>query len=291
MEEQLEQASKLIKEANIFILHIGAGFSADSGLPVYADIANMPVYKEMGLNYSDICKPQWLFTDPEIFYGFAGKCLNDYRNTEPHEGYQIIKKWKKNFFSSNSEKSSNYFPNQFNEYMAKKDVKDVTNNPFLIVSSNVDGHPQKVGFLDNEIIEIHGSMEKWQCSRANFSCTKEIWPLPRNFSFDVDFESMRAKNSPVSQFELSEDKIEKSCKTNHPVCFNCGELARPAVLMFSDGGWVNPEPETKFGWRKAVKELLSKDMDKKLLVLEIGCGKRVPSMRMQSESKNVLTIF
>jgi hypothetical protein len=29
----------------------GAGYSSDSGLPVYKDIANVPAYREMGVTY------------------------------------------------------------------------------------------------------------------------------------------------------------------------------------------------------------------------------------------------
>lgn len=42
--------------------------------------------------------PLRLDTDPEIFYGFWGMCFNDYRNTLPHEGYHIIKRWKEKYF-------------------------------------------------------------------------------------------------------------------------------------------------------------------------------------------------
>jgi hypothetical protein len=47
-----------------------AGFSADSGLPIYDEIANEPAWTERGLTYGDLCRPSLLETDPEMAYGF-----------------------------------------------------------------------------------------------------------------------------------------------------------------------------------------------------------------------------
>jgi len=50
LEEKTElhcrEAAKAILSADILLLHTGAGFSADSGLAVYKDIANVPAYRE-----------------------------------------------------------------------------------------------------------------------------------------------------------------------------------------------------------------------------------------------------
>lgn len=42
------------------------------------DIANVEAYHRMGLTYADLCDPVWMRRDPEVFYGFWGKCFNDY---------------------------------------------------------------------------------------------------------------------------------------------------------------------------------------------------------------------
>ena len=47
----------------------------------------------MKVTYADLCTPDWLQRDPEVFFGFWGSCYNDYMETEPHEGYQICKQW------------------------------------------------------------------------------------------------------------------------------------------------------------------------------------------------------
>ena len=89
-----ELAARALKEADVLLLVTGAGFSADSGLAVYNDIGNVEAYQVRNLDYSDICRPTWLEKQPELFYGFWGQCFNDYRNTKPHDGYQILRQWR-----------------------------------------------------------------------------------------------------------------------------------------------------------------------------------------------------
>ena len=87
-------AAKCIHDADVLVVCTGAGFSADSGLAVYADIAKVPAYAELDLGYRDFSKPQRLENDPDFFYGFWGQCFNDYRKTQPHTGFRIIARWK-----------------------------------------------------------------------------------------------------------------------------------------------------------------------------------------------------
>jgi NAD-dependent SIR2 family protein deacetylase len=47
-----------------------AGLSADSGLPIYDQIANEPAWTERRLTYGDLCRPSLLETDPDMAYGF-----------------------------------------------------------------------------------------------------------------------------------------------------------------------------------------------------------------------------
>jgi len=88
-----QEAAKLISESDVLLLCTGAGFSADSGLAIYADVARIPQYASRELTYGDICQPHWQFKEPELFWGFWGQCYNDYRDTSPHQGYEIINRW------------------------------------------------------------------------------------------------------------------------------------------------------------------------------------------------------
>ena len=96
------EAARAIREADVLLLCTGAGFSADSGLAVYADVADIEPYKERGLEYHDICEPHWQESEPELFWGFWGMCYNDYRRTAPHRGYAIIRAWRDRFFAASA---------------------------------------------------------------------------------------------------------------------------------------------------------------------------------------------
>lgn len=51
------------------------GFSADSGLPVYADIANVEKYASRGLTYADLADISLLVRDPDLFLDFWQGCV------------------------------------------------------------------------------------------------------------------------------------------------------------------------------------------------------------------------
>eukprot|EP00439_Symbiodinium_sp_Y106_P006226 s5153_g1.t1 len=79
------EIAEAIRRADVLLLCAGAGFSADSGLAVYEepgeivlraglDIAGVKAYQDLGYKYHNVCRPEWLSHDPEIFYGFWGTC-------------------------------------------------------------------------------------------------------------------------------------------------------------------------------------------------------------------------
>jgi NAD-dependent SIR2 family protein deacetylase len=93
------QLAERIQQCKFLLVACGAGFSADSGLPVYADVANIPTYKELDLKYHDLARPSTMLdgehqSDAELFFGFWGGCTNLYRETLSHEGYSIVKRWR-----------------------------------------------------------------------------------------------------------------------------------------------------------------------------------------------------
>jgi len=262
-----EKAAQAILSADFFLLATGAGFSKDSGLAVYKDIADIPAYHKIEKNYVQLCQPHWMKTDPEIFFGFWGGCFNDYRKTTPHLGYSIIKEWRDRFFSQTSKIST-----EFSDL--KRGEEEETPGPFFIYTSNVDSHSLKAGFRSCEMTQIHGTVEDWQCS---VPCDNFLWKAPKNHQFKVDVETMRAPNVEV---EAEEDHW----KSNHPKCPKCNSLARPAILMFGDFDWISPERHSlSHGWEALVSRMVRTE-NKKLCILEVGCGDNVATVRNHSES-------
>ena len=64
-DEQLAAAAEALGAATHLLIAAGAGFSADSGLPVYADVAASPSWRRLGLDYGDLCRVELLRTRPE----------------------------------------------------------------------------------------------------------------------------------------------------------------------------------------------------------------------------------
>ncbi|MBC8736307.1 NAD-dependent deacetylase [Paraburkholderia sp. UCT31] len=125
----------------------------------------------------------------------------------------------------------------------------------FVFTSNVDGQFQKAGFADDRLFECHGSIHFLQCGQ---SCTHQMWSAD-GFQPEVDVNRC-ALLSPL------------------PKCPNCGCVARPAILMFDDWHWV--ETRTRHQRMRYEAWLLSVEQ---AVVIEIGAGRAIPTVRDQSE--------
>ena len=129
-------------------------------------------------------------------------------------------------------------------------------NGGFVLTSNVDGQFQKAGFDPARIVEIHGSIHALQCLRP---CSGDTWDAA-SFVPDVDAAACRLIGEP-------------------PRCPRCGGLARPNILMFGDWGWHERRTAAQGrrlrGWLNKVE---------RLVVIELGAGTNVPTVRIMSES-------
>eukprot|EP01130_Rhizamoeba_saxonica_P003949 TRINITY_DN1634_c0_g1_i3.p1 TRINITY_DN1634_c0_g1~~TRINITY_DN1634_c0_g1_i3.p1 ORF type:complete len:153 (-),score=25.42 TRINITY_DN1634_c0_g1_i3:6-464(-) len=66
-----------------------------------------------------------------------------------------------------------------------------------------------------------------------------------------------------------------------PKCRNCGELARPNVLMFGDWDFIPDRTEEQ---HQRYSEFLHNIQGKRVVIVEIGAGYDVPTVRSQSEN-------
>ncbi|RLA84617.1 MAG: NAD-dependent deacetylase [Epsilonproteobacteria bacterium] len=136
------------------------------------------------------------------------------------------------------------------------DLVKEKNNNYFIYTSNVDGQFQKAGFDDNKIHEVHGSIHHLQC---NDSCKDKLWDAGAEY-IDVDMDKFEAINIPL--------------------CDDCGSVARPNILMFGDWHWNHKrstiQEEKYLMWLKNNK-------DKNIVIIEIGAGTSIPTIRVQGE--------
>ncbi|WP_236796365.1 Sir2 family NAD-dependent protein deacetylase [Amycolatopsis sp. GM8] len=158
--EDLRRAAELIVGADALLVCAGAGMGVDSGLPDFRGDEGFwqayPPYERLGLRFVELADP-WHFTeDPPLAWGFYGHRRELYRETVPHEGFSLLRKW-----------------------------GEATPGGVAVFTSNVDGQFQKAGFP--LVAEVHGSIHHLQCT---VPCGPDIWPAldgPR-----VDESTMRA---------------------------------------------------------------------------------------------------
>jgi len=143
-------------------------------------------------------------------------------------------------------------------YILKK-LGESKKGGYFVFTSNVDGQFQKAGFDEKRIVEIHGSIHHLQCS---VPCIDDIWSA-EGVEVEIDMEN----------FEVKEPL---------PVCKHCGSVARPNILMFGDWEWISHRTDGQEFLFERWLERIS-DMDYRLVIIEIGAGKAVPTVRITSE--------
>ncbi len=139
------------------------------------------------------------------------------------------------------------------------DLCNAKGKNYFVVTSNVDNHFQKAGFDQNMIHEIHGSIVYFQCI---FGCHRDIWP--------ADYESVVVDENTFAA-------------TSVPRCPHCGQIARPNILMFDDFGWLcDRERQQRERFNRWLRRIKSEKQ--RLLIIEIGAGKAIPTIRIKSEN-------
>ncbi|SFB08504.1 NAD-dependent protein deacetylase, SIR2 family [Amycolatopsis marina] len=124
-----------------------------------------------------------------------------------------------------------------------------------VFTSNVDGQFQRAGYPQDDVVEVHGSIHHMQCAGG---CHDDIWSAEDTLMV-VDEETMRAER-PL------------------PSCPECGGLSRPNILMFGDLDWIGHRSQRQLD---ALQQWRRKQQD--LVVIELGAGRAVPTVRRQAE--------
>jgi NAD-dependent SIR2 family protein deacetylase len=322
-EELLARAALAIAQADVLLVTTGAGWSADSGLAVYRDVADLPAYRARELTYRELCTPQLQAEDAPLFMGFWGQCFNTYRNTAPHAGYALVAKWRAQRFSDSPAAK------ELQELMAAAEggggggggaAAEASSGggagvpgAFFSFTSNVDAHWHSACSAA-EVYECHGNSEFWQC--ADGECARALaaasgeaaggdaaaataggrWRAPPGFAVAVEPEGLlaplgcapAARAARAVGSRLPHDAA--AFASNHPACPACGGAARPSILFFDDAAWVGwPEEAARWGrWRDAVLALAQRraaagGAPLAVAILEAGAGGNVTTVRRTSE--------
>jgi NAD-dependent SIR2 family protein deacetylase len=156
--EALERAAQWLREADGLLITAGAGMGVNSRLPDFRGTGGFwrayPALKADRIRFEGIANPEGFFRDPTRAWGFYGHRLNLYRNTVPHRGFDILRKW----------------------------GERIAHGAFVF-TSNVDGQFQKAGFAEGRVAECHGSIHWLQCQGG--LCGEHLWPAD-GLVLDVD---------------------------------------------------------------------------------------------------------
>ena len=163
--DTLSRAADLLARADALLIGAGAGMGVDSGLPDFRGTEGFwrayPPLAKLGLRFEEMADPRWFAQDPEFAWGFYGHRLRLYRETAPHPGFAILRKW----------------------------AGSMPLGAF-VHTSNVDGHFQRAGFSPEHVCEVHGSLNHLQCL-APRPCGQALWSA-EGVEVSVDSDSLRA---------------------------------------------------------------------------------------------------
>lgn len=165
-DRNLTEIAATLADAATLVITAGAGMGVDSGLPDFRGPEGFwrayPMYRHLGIDFFGAANPVHFARDPAFGWGFYGHRTHLYRQTAPHPGFALLRKW-----------------------IARYGLKT------FVVTSNVDGQFQKAGFDGEKILEVHGSIHHLQCTGP---CSQHIWP--NDGDIPVDHATMRARQMP-----------------------------------------------------------------------------------------------
>ena len=122
----LADAAVAIYASDALVVCCGAGMSAESGLPVYADRRR---------EYQRFASPR---CGPEALARYWSGCARQFLGAEPHAGYRVLQRiWRD---------------------------REQRGRATVFLTTNVDGLLAKAGVPAPTIHEVHGSALRWQCS-------------------------------------------------------------------------------------------------------------------------------
>ena len=97
---------------------------------------------------------------------------------------------------------------------------------------------------------------------------------------DFDFKQSPIFSNVVVIDEINRAPAKVQSALSYARCPECGDLARPNVLMFGDGGWLSDRTHAQ---ARRFEAWLAALGGRRLVIVELGAGTHVPTVRWTSE--------
>lgn len=99
-------------------------------------------------------------------------------------------------------------------HLMLKEIEEILQDQFVLITQNVDGLHRKSGSSEERTYSIHGDLDFVRCGD---DCSLSLYPFPKEIEL---------KNRDKTSFTFEEKQIL--------TCPKCGELQRPHVLWFDE---------------------------------------------------------
>lgn len=243
VEAALNEAARVISEADALLFVTGAGMGVDMGLSdfrsstaFWSALAHPEIKR-----YEDASDSAWFDKDPALAWGLNYHQLDSYRKAEPHEGYKVL------------------------HQLAKRKGAD----RHFCWTSNVDGVFQRAGFSYNRVREVHGNIHRLQCTRGRRCKTadgKATDPWEDEVRLDLT-EAYRCSDAlPLPTCH----RCGSLARPNLWFCTDHGNYMPWSKLI--EVGEAYP------AWLDRMEE-----QKKSVVVIECGAGLVIPSARLEAE--------
>lgn len=242
----IDKAAELVLNCEAILFTSGAGMGVSSGLGTFRGIA-------AGVWPPLLKHPELDFTDMSNPTWFEKPQGNSEQHDTANFGYAFWA-YRYNAYTSAAPHIGYEIAKRWSQFNHIKNSFGFT--------SNIDGHWIKSGWNESAVLECHGSIHYMQCID---SCQNHIWDTNNALNLKVD---------PKTDCAID----------NLPKCLDCNKLARPNVLMFGDWKFLG----TRLSKQRSNYENFESNIAKakaKLLIIELGAGTAVPTVRMKSESE------
>eukprot|EP01006_Ploeotia_vitrea_P030133 TRINITY_DN62595_c0_g1_i1.p1 TRINITY_DN62595_c0_g1~~TRINITY_DN62595_c0_g1_i1.p1 ORF type:complete len:916 (+),score=110.56 TRINITY_DN62595_c0_g1_i1:35-2782(+) len=188
-----ERAAEALWNAEFLLIIAGPSFCEDSSKTAFAD---------------ERCNPK-LIGEPNKFFGFWGQFYNRYNDKQPHDGYSTLRKWRDQFFDAFGVDIRKRMKGIAKKVTKKGDdeeeqIGDRILQRCYIVTSNLDGFFMKAGFRDDEVYEMYGNINQWQCTMP---CRPTVWTLD-HFRFEIDPVLKEAKPIKYTEDARNDSNVD-----------------------------------------------------------------------------------
>ena len=241
----IDKAVELVLGCEAILFTSGAGMGVSSGLGTFRGIA-------AGVWPPLLKHPELDFTDMSNPQWFKKPQGNSDKHNTANFGYAF---WAYRYNAYTSADP------HFGYEIAKK-WSEFNHIKFsFCITSNIDGHWIKSGWNESRVLECHGSVHYMQCVNR---CHKHIWDTNNALKLSVD-----------STTDCVVDSL--------PQCPNCNKLARPNVLMFGDWEFIGERLNQQHSHYEEFESNIA-TAKARLLIIELGAGTAVPTIRRASEA-------